>query len=168
LSTSPDDVLVMLDNDHLPEPDIVERLANVGNAGVVGALCRRRGDELDVLMFRRNPETGRMDRIAEWPAGELVQVDAVGSGAIAIRRWVFDRLHAAYQQKYWLWRYAYDDNSPERPGEELYFQRMCEEQGIAIVCDTSIINEHIFVTTIEKIIAIAEASGSGLDWKKFL
>ena len=168
LSKHPDDVLVMLDNDHIPEEDIVERLANVGNAGVVGALCRRRGDEFDTMMFRRNPETGRMDRVGEWPAGELVKVDAVGGGAIAIRRWVFDRLSEKYDIKYWYWQYAYNTNSSERPGEEIYFQRMCEEAGIPIVCDTSTVSEHIFVTTVEKMIAVAEAAARGEDWKKKL
>jgi len=168
LSRHPDDVLVMLDNDHDHPADVVERLANVGNAGVVGALVRRRGDELDALLFRRNPVTQRMDRIAKWPEGELVEVDLVGAGAIAIRRWVFDKLREKYEINFWFWQYAYNTNSSERPGEEIYFQRMCEDAGIPIVCDTSLSCPHLIVTTVEKIIAIAEASARGEDWKKIL
>ncbi len=168
MSTSPDDVLVMLDNDHEHPDDVVERLAQVGNAGVVSALCRRRGDELDAMIYRRNKVTGRLDQIVQWPDGEVIAVDMGGAGAIAIRRWVFDRLRAKYDQKYWLWRYAYDSNSSDRPGEEIYFWRMCEDSGIPTACHTGVQCPHLILTTVEKIIAVAEAAAKGEDWKACL
>jgi glycosyltransferase involved in cell wall biosynthesis len=168
MSESPDDVLVMLDNDHDHGDDTVERLAQVGNVGVVSALCRRRGDAFDAMIYRRNKTTGLLDQIAQWPENTVIPVDMGGAGAIAVRRWVFDRLHTKYNQKYWLWRYSYNDNSSDRPGEEIYFWRMCEEAGIPTACHTGVVCPHLFLTTVEKILAVAEAAAKGEDWKKCL
>lgn len=168
LSESPDDVLVMLDNDHDHPEDVVERLAQVFNVGVVSALCRRRGDELDALIYRRNPETGRLDRVIEWETDTIVQTDMGGAGAIAIRRWVFDKLREKYGIRYWFWQYAYDNDCQDRPGEEVRFASMCEHAGIKMAVHTGVNCPHLILTTVEKIIAVAEASAKGEDWKKCL
>lgn len=168
LSQHPDDCLVMLDNDHIHPEGIVERLSRVGNAGVVGALCRRRGDALDALVFRRNKTNGRMEQIVGWPENSVIDVDMVGSGAIAIRRWVFDKLREKYDIKYWFWQYAYNNDSSDRPGEEVRFASMCEHAGIRMACDTSTISPHLITVTVEALYRIAEVAASGGDWKKCL
>ena len=168
LSQSPDDWLCMLDNDHVHPENIVEALTSVGNVGAVGALVRRRGDEFEELIYRRDAQSGQLMRVVGWEPGELVQVDSMGGGAFAVRRWVFDKLIEKYEDRRWFWRYAYNASSIERPGEECYFWRMMEDSSIPMAVDTSIISPHLFTTTVETLYRIAEAAAKGKDWKKVL
>jgi len=67
--------------------------------------------------------------------------DLVGSAAIAIKRWVFDRL--ADQGYEWPhFRYSYPGGRLNRPGEEIYFARTCEEAGIHHYCDATFETPH--------------------------
>lgn len=167
-SQHPDDVLVMLDNDHLHPADVVERLAQIRDVGVVGALCRRRGGDMDELIQLRSPDTGEMMRVSGYEPGSLVVCHMAGGGAMAIKRWVFDALREQYGIRYWFWQYAYSNDSPDRPGEEVRFYRMCEEAGITIVCDTSTVCPHITLITVESLLALLAAAERGEDWRELL
>ena len=164
-STHPDDVLILLDNDHLHPADVVDRLAGVKGVGVVGALCRRRGYPFDELIQQRPPDGGPLKRITGFEYGDVVPCSMAGGGAMAIRRWVFDRLRAVYGFQYWFWRYVYDDHAKDRPGEEVYFYRMCEEAGISIGCDTGTISPHLTIIPVEGLLELLGAAERGEDWR---
>lgn len=138
-----DDTLVMLDCDHLMPTDIVERLA-AHQEGVVGALACARG-EVPFLCFFGKGKDGHMYNMSEWEDGELAEGIIIGSGAIAIKRWVLYRLQHCSPS--WF-RYIYGGYRFEST-EEMYFGFECAKIGIPHYCDTSLWIPHIvnaFVT----------------------
>lgn len=138
---NPHNTLVMLDNDHIYPVDVVERLAQRPEAeGVIGALAFRRGPPYDPCWFVREGEYLR--RPAQWDCGAVYECDAVGTGAIAIKRWVFDRLtEAGFHWPYF--RYEYPEGLNFNPTEDMYFARICEEAGIRHHVDTALEIPHI-------------------------
>lgn len=137
-SESPHDTLVMLDADHVHPPDIVKRLARYPQ-GVVGALAFRRSAPHDPCWFVRAPD-GRLRQPAEFEVGSLYECDAVGTGAIAIKRWVFERLAAEHGPAFFKYEYLDGGFSPS---EDIYFARICEEAGIRHHVDTGLETPHI-------------------------
>ncbi len=144
------DALVMLDCDHVHPPDIIERLVAHGNqrpeVGVVGALAFRRGAPFDPCFFIENEEGG-VDRLAEF--GGLHRGTIVGTGAIAIRRWVFRRLEEAGYLAPWF-RYRYEDGTPEAPSEDMYFGLCCQAAGIPHYCDTDLEIPHLIASQVDR------------------
>ena len=143
-STSPDDVLVMLDNDHLHPINIVHRLASYPFP-VIGALAFRRGDACDPLVFVRLP-SGEMASIAQWTPGDIVQCDMVAPCAIAIKRSVFDRFkEMEFEPPY----YRYQYRGGRRMSEDMSFGELCEKAGVAQYCDTGLVIPHVATATID-------------------
>lgn len=134
---SPDDTLVMLDCDHLMQEDIVPKLA-AHTVGVVGALATSRGDVPFICAFGYGKD-GSVYNLSEWEDGELAECMVVGSGAIAIKRWVFYRLQ--HCQPSWF-RYQYGGYRFEST-EEMYFGYECAKAGISHYVDTSIWIPHL-------------------------
>lgn len=137
IEQSPDDTLVMLDCDHVMQPDIVERLA-AHKEGVVGALATSRGEVPFLCFFGRGPDGG-IYNMSEWKDGELAEGVIIGSGAIAIKRWVLYRLQ--HCQPSWF-RYQYGGYRFEAT-EEMYFGYECARAGIPHYCDTNLWIPHI-------------------------
>lgn len=135
ITKSPKDTLVMLDTDHIHPADIVARLVR-HDLGVVGALCFRRGGPEDPQVYVRLPD-GDLAQPSELQNG-LLEATIVGSGAIAIQRWVFEKMTYPY------WRMIYEDNSTALLGEDWYFGLECEKLGIKHYCDMTTISPHIF------------------------
>lgn len=144
LSSNKDDVLIMLDADHFHPANITERLAAIP-VGVVAALAFRRGPPYDPLFYVRG-EDGALGQPVEFERA-VHSCQAVGTGAIAIRRWVFDRLEEVGFQKPFF-RNAYVEGRYDRPGEDVYFSRLCEEAGVNVHCDTSLVVPHLATTQI--------------------
>lgn len=142
LAPNPDDYLVMLDADHAHPHDILMRITQHA-LPVVGALAFRRDEPFDPLIFRADKD-GRLKRI-DTPTGGLMHVDAVGTGAIAIRRNVLNTLQEkGYRAPFFRFDYRLD--SPIWSfGEDLRFCEMCRNSGIPIYCDTSTITPHITI-----------------------
>lgn len=139
-SKSPDDVLVMLDNDHeFSDPYIVAKLA-ASPHGVTGALAFRRGSPFDPCVFVRCPDN-KLHPIATWNKGDMIECQMVGHGAIAIKRRVYDDL-LAFGFKSPYYRYEYPDDG-RAPSEDMYFGRVCEAAGINHYCDTSLVIPHL-------------------------
>lgn len=155
-SHSPLDALVMVDCDHILMPDLVSRLARFDpeQQGVVGALAFRRGEPYDPCFFKRGPDGELYSQITL--NGKLSRCAIVGTGAILIRRWVFDRLaEHGYQVPYF--RYAYKDGDMTTvPSEDVYFGMCCENAGIDHWCDTS--------TEIPHLISSFVDTASRLQW----
>ena len=151
----PNDILVMLDADHSHPPNIVTQLAGLPpEIGVCGALAYRRGGNYDPCWFVKD-ENGLFHSPMQWVEGQVYQCDAVGTGAIAIKRWVFEKLNASG----WKWpyfRYEYPTSGPV-PSEDMVFAQACGRAGIPHYCDTGLITPHIDTRLI-----------AGDEWKAFV
>jgi hypothetical protein len=138
----PNDVLVMLDCDHKHPADIVMRLAAHEPAmGVVGALAFRRGPPYEPMMFLKS-DSGVFRSPAEWAAGTCYKIDAMGMAAIAIRRWVFDKLTESGYPFPWF-RFEYPAYCGFNKSEDIYFCETCGAAGIDMFCNTAIVSPHI-------------------------
>lgn len=141
-SQEPEDVLVMLDADHRHPSDIIQRLVEQvrDNVGVIGALTFRRGDDFRPCFYLRGSD-GNYEIPANWPAVDCLRVPFVGTGAIAIRRWVFDKLdELGYGPAFFQYSYDY---SPEYPTEDWWFAQICEQSGIYHHVNTRLISPHL-------------------------
>ena len=137
----PDDYLVMLDNDHLFPPDVIARLIK-WNENVVGALAFRRGPPYFPCFFVREPKDGMTHIVLDWGGPGLVPCALVGTGAVAIKRKVFDALdEAGFTWPYF--RYTYPPNNPVLPSEDIYFGNICEKAGIQHFVDTTFCIPHL-------------------------
>lgn len=140
-----EDVVVMLDNDHIYPHDIVPRLMARCDAEheVVGALAFRRSKPHDPCFYNLDA-AGRAANIPLNFDGSLVKCDIVGTGAIAIRRSALRKLKEAGFD--WPWfRFIYQpgvENKIQRT-EDWNFGLECQKIGISHWCDTSIMIPHI-------------------------
>lgn len=130
--------LLMLDSDHTHPPDIMQRLGRwflaYPEVQVVGGLNYRRGEPYDPCAFV-DPGDGHYRRMAEWGVG-AIEVDALGTGSMMIRRDVFERMEKPY------FRYDYS-NWQGWPGTDMYFSERCRELGITLWCDTTTTSPHV-------------------------
>ena len=140
-----EDVVVMLDNDHIFPHDIVPKLVSQCDAEheVVGALAFRRSKPHDPCFYRLDAN----ERASDIPLnfdGSLVRCDIVGTGAIAIRRSALRKLSEAGFD--WPWfRFIYQpgmENKIQRT-EDWNFGLECRRIGISHWCDTSTMIPHI-------------------------
>lgn len=140
-----DDVVVMLDNDHVFPHNIIPDLISKCDAEheVVGALAFRRSKPHDPCFYRLDAN-GRASDIPLNFDGSLVKCDIVGTGAIAIRRSALRKLSEAGFD--WPWfRFIYQpgiENKIQRT-EDWNFGLECRKIGISHWCDTSILIPHI-------------------------
>lgn len=147
LANDPNDTLVMLDFDHIHPHNIVERLALEAPAecGVVGGVyvMRQASTGHRPCFFIREADGSGYSTPATWPDDALIECDFVGTGGIAIRRWVFDRLEAAgYQPPFF--RYVYDTEHFGRwPGEDSWFAHICQQAGIKHYVNTGVESPHM-------------------------
>lgn len=158
LSRNPDDVLIMLDQDHAHPADILTRLVSATSyAPVIGALAFQRGEPYGPCFYTRN-QYGTLAQAYEWDRGGLYPCAAIGHAAVAIKRSAFEQLGRA-GTLYPFWRYAYPNEAalvevegrlivdPDvdplpMQSEDIYFSRRCELAGVPIMCDTSIVCPH--------------------------
>jgi DNA-binding CsgD family transcriptional regulator len=141
-STDPNDALVMLDADHEHPGDIVTHLArNPVECGVVLALCFSRHEPYNPVAYYFG-EDGRPRALAQWDEG-TVEVDAVGGGALLIRRWVFDQLEAkGVKVPFFRWNYT-DGVYRSTTGEDFYFSTTCTAHGVKVYVDTTVVTPHL-------------------------
>lgn len=150
IAEHPNDVLVMLDCDHTHPHDIIERLvANDPAKGVVGALAFRRGEPYFPCFFMRG-ENGTIQQPLQFTGG-LMPCTIVGTGAIAIRRWVLDKLAESGYDVPFL--YEYNDlmhQTGEYQSEDVSFGYRCEKVGISHWCDTGLVTPHLTTSAIDQ------------------
>ncbi len=138
---NPGDTIVMLDVDHPHPYNVVERLV-ARDVGVVGALAFRRSEPYDPCFFMRAPE-GHLVQPDDWnrAIADLEKGTIVGTGAIAIQRWVFEKLTTAGYK--WPWfRFTYSEDHEIQPGEDVYFGITCEQVGVPHYCDFTLETPH--------------------------
>lgn len=137
LSRNKDDVIIMLDSDHQHPADILARLSQRPE-GVVGALAFRRSPPHEPMFFVRGDD-GRLRKPGEFEP-VVYECDAVGTGAVAIKRWVLDELMR--QGHNYFFRYQYTDTD-WRSSEDMYFAQICENAGIKHHVDCSLETPHL-------------------------
>jgi len=149
-TSDPYDTLVMLDADHKYPANVVERLALDPHPdyGVVAALAFCRGEDSRPAFYMKDSEDPEFwYSTSKIPENKIIPADMVGTGAIAIRRWVFDKLQPPY------WKKMYD---VVRGGEDWYFSLQCEKAGIARYVHTGVEIPHIRLGTVTR-----------KDWEKY-
>ena len=146
LTSRPKDTLVMLDTDHTHPMDIVGRLAR-HDYGVIGALCFRRGEPFDPQFYVRG-EDGELRQPVEWDPEGIDKGTIVGTGAIAIQRWVFEKLEQDGHHYPWF-RSIYTDGDDTFLGEDWYFGLICEKASIPHYCDFSTVSPHMRVAYVD-------------------
>jgi hypothetical protein len=135
----PNDTLVMLDCDHLHPPDVVVRLAQHPQS-VVAALAYRRCHPFNPCAWRRMGAQLQTAQIHEHSG--IQQVTIAGTGAVAIKRWVFGELDKhEFDAPYF--RYDYVPGSTVQPGEDMHFGLICEASGIPHFIDTDTVIPHL-------------------------
>lgn len=138
--------VLMLDLDHLHQPDIVERLGawvlDDPSRKVVSGLHFRRAAPFDPCAFLFGQD-GRLHAPVEWSPG-LFEVHAVGHGSILISREVFEALPLPW------WAYTYDSVDDNIfPSEDLWFSHLCREAGIKMWVDTTVTSPHIILNIVD-------------------
>jgi GT2 family glycosyltransferase len=131
------DYILFLDDDVLVPPDTVERLLAHDKDIVSG------------LYFSSNPpfypnaykldNKGQYDSLFDYPKNSLVEVDAVGAGALLVKKSVFDKIGSPFFQH---------TSSKNGLGEDFFFCRKAKEAGFQVFCDTSIRCTHVGVSMI--------------------
>lgn len=134
----PTDTLVMFDIDHDHTPHIAQQLVG-RDVEVCVPLMFRRGEPYQACAFKRAPD-GELRHMLQFPPG-LWEVDAVGSGVIAIQRQALQKIKDAGLGP-WFWRYQYFDDM-RAPSEDLYFSELCGRAGVRMWIDTTIETPHI-------------------------
>jgi hypothetical protein len=147
VSKKPDDVLVMLDGDHMHPPNVIEQLVcyDPEQIGVIGALYFRRGEPYDPLFFVRHED--KLRNPAEFAGGLVYECTIVATGAIAIRRWVFEKLEAEGLGPPFF-QYTYPEDNDFSMTEDVFFGLQCEKAGIPHYVDTSVKTPHLAITSV--------------------
>jgi len=76
-------------------------------------------------------------RVADYPEGDLVEINSSGAGALLIKREVFNKIKPPYFQ------FIMSEDGESYLGEDIYFFRKTAEAGLNLYVDTSIICQHI-------------------------
>ena len=139
--------LLMVDDDHVFAPDLLERLLS-HDVDIVAALCLRRDEPYSPFCFTESVGPGVYSPVdlRNHAEDELLRVRAVGTGAMLIRRRVFKVIPDPW--------FTITDTS----GEDMRFCDAVYEEGIPVYCDLGARLGHLTTA------AIWPASGSE-GWK---
>ena len=128
--------LIMMDLDQTYPVDAITKLLK-HKLPVVGCMVHRRYPPFDPLMLRGEINTYR--DVTEWEDGELVEVDATGTGCLMIDMRVFHKLPAPW----FKFRPNPDPDHPGIVGEDIGFCSDLRGTGYKIYVDTSIKCGHL-------------------------
>jgi hypothetical protein len=130
--------LLMCDVDQVYHPKTVTRLLS-HNLPVVGALVHRRYPPFDSLMMRLvdiDDETRAFASIDDWEDGELVEVDATGTGCIMYDMSIFKKIP-------YPWFKTGTGPDGQVIGEDFGFCCDLKKAGYRIFVDTSVPAGHL-------------------------
>ncbi len=128
--------LVMMDTDMTYHPQTITKLLS-HKLPVVGALCYRRYPPFDPLMYRG--ELNSYQSITDWKPGDLIEVDATGTGCIMFEMSVFKRL----PKPWFRFRPNPDADTMGDVGEDIGFCYDLRKMGYTIHVDTSVPSGHL-------------------------
>lgn len=115
--------MLFLDDDHVFAPDLLARLLS-HEKDIVAALCLRRDEPYSPFCFQAITASGKFQAIDlhQHAADELLQVATVGTGAMLVRRRVFEQLADPW------FKIA-------ESGEDMLFCQAAACAGFEIYCD---------------------------------
>jgi len=129
--------LIMMDTDMEYHKDTIPHLLS-HNLPIVGALCYRRYPPFDPLMLKGSPVNG-YESIDKWNEGELVEVDATGTGCLLFDMKVFRKMPAPW--------FKFRPNPNEKVGgvigEDIGFCWDLKRAGYRIFVDTTVPSNHL-------------------------
>jgi len=128
--------LLMPDLDQTYPVDTIPKLL-AHNLPVVGAMVHRRYPPFDPILFKG--KINHFEIIEDWEDGDLVEVDATGSGCIMYDMRVFHELPPPW----FKFRPNPDDNYAGIVGEDIGFCSDLRDAGYKIFVDTSIKCGHL-------------------------
>jgi GT2 family glycosyltransferase len=127
--------LFLLDSDTEPPLDCIERLLALDSplAGGCYPVLMMQGLRWALL----NEDSNRLYRLLEWlpSKDEPFEVDAGGAGCLLIRRDVFDKVK-------WPWFKWVEFGDGTQESEDIFFFRKCNEAGLRVRIDPSVICNH--------------------------
>lgn len=135
--------LIVMDTDMVYHPETITKLMTY-DYDVVGALCYRRYPPFDPIMMK-----GRINHyqtIEDWTDGDLVEVDATGTGCLMFKIDVFRKV-----PKPWF-RFRPNPNKKlgGTIGEDIGFCSKLKKLGFNIYVDTSIPCDHLTTLAVNK------------------
>lgn len=141
--------LLQLDMDHSFEPDLLARLLNLMNkydrpdyrVGVVGGLYLHKQPPYNPTIWQFTGQEDQTVPILNWPEGEVLEVGVIGTGALLVKRWVFDRIEKELGEK----PFSVSEYKG-LVGEDFAFARRCRKLGIPMLVDPRIEGHHAKVT----------------------
>jgi hypothetical protein len=143
--------LLILDNDHVHIPNMIEQFANHARYHkeyrVIGGVNFRRGSPYEPAIFWKNPEGGKYHTMeyAFFDWNKVYECDAIGAGCLMIAKDVFNEI----ERPWWEWNTAkYDRGHFQSP--DIFFSEKLKAKGIKLYGDTSICSPHVTRFTVDK------------------
>lgn len=135
--------LIMMDCDQTYPPDTIPRLL-AHNLPIVGCLVHRRYPPFDPILMRGT--INAYQHIEEWPEGELVEVDATGTGCLLFDMRVFYQM----PEPWFTFRQNPDPEKGGVVGEDIGFCYDLRRAGYRIFVDTSVKCGHLSTMEVQE------------------
>ena len=132
--------LIMLDTDQIYPPGTIPRLIS-HRLPIVGCVVHRRYPPFDPILLKG--KLGDYDSMDDWTEGDLVEVDATGTGCLMFDMQVFRDM----PRPWFRFRHL---ESGEGIGEDIGFCSDLREAGHRIFVDTSIQCGHLTTLCVDK------------------
>lgn len=128
--------IIMMDTDQIYPADTIPKLLS-HKKPIVGCLIHRRYPPFDPLIM--TGELNDWKRITEWEDGELLKVDATGTGCLLLESWIFDKIPFPWFE----FKKNPDTKLGGIIGEDIWFCHQVKQTGIPIYVDTSVKCGHL-------------------------
>lgn len=126
--------ILMMDTDQTYPIDTIERLL-AHNKPIVGCLIHRRYPPFEPLVM--TGDIGNWTRINEWEDGELLKVDATGTGCLLFQSWIFEKIPFPW------FEFRKNEELGGIIGEDIWFCHQAKQAGIPIYVDTTVKCGHL-------------------------
>ena len=135
--------LFMMDTDQIYPEDTLTKLLAHGK-DVCGVRVHRRYPPFDPILVRKEKGSGKYYRVSdeEMFSGDLVEVDATGTGALLFNMEIFDSIEEPW--------FKVQTDASGHMGEDIYFCEKARIAGFRIFVDTSIEVDHLATIAINK------------------
>jgi hypothetical protein len=136
---NPLDTLVMLDIDHEHPKDVVNSLVASDEFGIYTSLTFKRAPTLPVAwaMDYKDGWDKPAHHVSQITAGEILECDRGGAGAMAIQRRVIKAILKNGHTFKQLFQYVAQRDCDE------YFAKLCSEAGFRQYVDTAVVSPHV-------------------------
>jgi hypothetical protein len=149
--------LLFIDDDMVWQPGQIKTLIEdfeEHDLDMLGALCFRRSPPFQPTMYmRESPTGGAYNFLEDWEPGEIKEVDATGMAFIVIRKRVFERMVALYEDREGWVMPPYDVRIQQPPpnffrwegqlGEDLRFCQEAKAAGCRVFVHTGVEVGHV-------------------------